>query len=508
MPANQHKPLPPDDVARPWLEMYWDMGLNDKAILEHMQDHIDMNQYGLSYRSIRRLRVRYGLQGTRKQMHTLESIHSTVAQIRSRFPNMGARSMVVHLRQNYGMRVPESMLFQYFHTVEPEEVQRRKAKKFKRKRFWTAGVNDVWCFDQHDKWLRFGLFFHLGFEPCAGRILYVKVWWTNKNPRLITSYYLNAARHINGIPLVTQSDPGSENFGIANCHTEIRHQLDATLHDTLQHRWMRDKANIKAEIVWMVIRRNWSPGFESILDEGFNNGWYDPANPLEKLTFLWVMVPWLQEELDQWVHQFNNSPRRADKNKILPRGIPNLITAKPGKYNTMDFKIGVTPDLLSEMEARWAPPDHAVFQLVPPDFHALASTLYERIGKPLVTSGTAWTVYSAMMEALRNLDELPDLTQALATRDAAEEEELTLLDGLRDLRHGEGAPNADGLCYLGGLENPSMGSVAEGLEEGRDLRLYADLSDFEGEDELQIEGNVAPTGTVDDRLYAEFTELA
>jgi hypothetical protein len=36
--------------------------------------------------------------------------------------------------------------------------------------------------------------------------------------------------------------------------------------------------NILSEIKWSVFRRDWSPGFEDILDAGVNNGWYDVNN--------------------------------------------------------------------------------------------------------------------------------------------------------------------------------------------------------------------------------------
>ena len=90
------------------------------------------------------------------------------------------------------------LLLGYFNIMEPEAVLRRKAKRFKRKRYWAAGLNDVWCFDQHDKWKRFGLYFHQGYEVCGGRILHIKVWWTNRNPRLIAGYYLDDARRAKG----------------------------------------------------------------------------------------------------------------------------------------------------------------------------------------------------------------------------------------------------------------------------------------------------------------------
>ncbi|KAI9070331.1 hypothetical protein FKP32DRAFT_1663038 [Trametes sanguinea] len=494
--ADGQMKIAPEEIVRPWVEIQ---------------------------RSVRRLRERWGLQGTRKQKHTMETIHDAVQEIRKRYPNMGARGMAVHLRQKYEMRVPEKLILEYFRMVEPDSVRRRKGKRFKRKQYWTAGLNDVWCFDQHDKWLRFGLFLHLGFEPCAGRILYIKIWWTNHNPRLITSYYLEAARAIGGVPLVTQSDPGSENFGIANCHTEIRHELDGSLSDTLQHRWMRNKTNIKPEIVWAVLRRGWTPGFEDILDRGRLEGLYDPNEPLEKLVFLWVVVPWLQGELDAWVHQFNTSPRRADKNKVLPQGIPDVITAKPGRYNTLDFKVGVPEDLFNRMTERWAPPDHAVFQLVPPVFNQLISETYARIGSPVVTSDTVWQVYQQLLASIRNMPQVPDMHEELATRSAAEAEEVALLAGLRDLRHGAEAPNVNGMCYLGGLSDPpalggpppAAGSSTmvhsrenDGGMQGLtlasdDLRLFAELTDFEDDRSDEGEGFCGDGGM----LEAEFSDL-
>lgn len=93
-----------------------------------------------------------------------------------------------------------------------------------------------------------------------------------------------------GVPLVTQSDRGRENNGIANMHTTLRHRLDPSLCDTLQHRWCIDKSNIKAEALWSQLRRYFTPGFESTLDYGLINGLYDPNDPLEKykLNFLYT----------------------------------------------------------------------------------------------------------------------------------------------------------------------------------------------------------------------------
>ncbi|KAJ7089167.1 hypothetical protein B0H15DRAFT_780321 [Mycena belliarum] len=57
---------------------------------------------------------------------------------------------------------------------------------------------DILAFDQHDKWKRFGLWLHVGLDPFPGRIAWLKIWWMNRNPKLITSYYINACRLIGG----------------------------------------------------------------------------------------------------------------------------------------------------------------------------------------------------------------------------------------------------------------------------------------------------------------------
>ena len=62
----------------------------------------------------------------------------------------------------------------------------------------------------------------------------------------------------------------------------IRHRLDPSLSDTLQHRWMRKKQNIKSEGNWSVFRRDFTPGFEALFEYGVLNGWYDMNNDLEK----------------------------------------------------------------------------------------------------------------------------------------------------------------------------------------------------------------------------------
>ena len=81
--------------------------------------------------------------------------------------------------------------------------------------------------------------------------------------------------------MVTQSDPGMENFGIANAQTLLQKMHDLTLGGFVQHRWMHTKKNIMPEITWSQLRWRFTPGFEALLDTGVKAGWYDPDNTLQ-----------------------------------------------------------------------------------------------------------------------------------------------------------------------------------------------------------------------------------
>jgi len=126
-------------------------------------------------------------------------------------------------------------------------------------------------------------------------------------------------------------------------HTTLHHQLDPSLQNMLQHRFCVEKKNIKAEIAWSQFRRQFTPGYKNILDRGVNNGLYDPGIPLEKylfsitfqkennihivssLVFCWLAILWLQAEIDKWVECHNATPRRSNKHKSLPQGIPDCF---------------------------------------------------------------------------------------------------------------------------------------------------------------------------------------
>ena len=66
---------------------------------------------------------------------------------------------------------------------------------------------------------------------------------------------------------------------------------------------------------------------------------------IASLVFRWLAIPYLQQELDNYVHLHNNTARRANRRKILPCGIPDLMFKNPSPSGAVDFKVRI--DIIS-----------------------------------------------------------------------------------------------------------------------------------------------------------------
>ncbi|KAG1886720.1 hypothetical protein F4604DRAFT_1571626, partial [Suillus subluteus] len=398
----------PDAIIRPLVEQYVANGYSNQEIISHLQAHQETSNH--SYSNIPSNRASdWGVTSARGQAHTIESIGPAIERIRQRFPKQGSHNMKQTLRQEEHIMVPRlDLILRYMNLHHLDEVQRRKSCRLKHSTFWTAGLHNIWVFDQHNKWCRFQLFLHVGIELFSGRILWLKIWWTNHNPCLICGWYCDMVQSLGAMPLVTQSDLGTENNGIANGHTMLRHLQDPGLARTLQHKFRGDHHNIKPEIFWSQLHHHWTLGFEDILDFGLSAGIYNPDDALERLVFHFVFIPWLQHELNLFADKFNNTKPRFNMHKILPHGRPNDIFDCPEKFDCQDFSVSCQthscPYINSLHRKTYAPSDHPVFLLVPQEFSQQAMAFISELSHTVLTRDNIWDAYSGLLMCFQDIE--------------------------------------------------------------------------------------------------------
>ncbi|KAF8164944.1 hypothetical protein B0H34DRAFT_793384 [Crassisporium funariophilum] len=234
---------------------------------------------------------------------------------------------------------------------------------------------------------------------------------------------------------------------------------------------MRKTTNVKSEGNWSIFRHDFAPGFEQLFDYGVNHGLYDVGDPLEKLVFRWLAIPWLQAEIDSWVIQRNFTAPRRDKNKILPQGMFFL-----------DF-------------SQYAPPDHKVFQLTPPAFATRAAKrYYEAMGRPAIGSTNFWVVYQELLHCFKTTaseqdDEnlLPILEQLEHDTARIAKEEIPMLPGLKPLRLGakvvgDGNDNSDsdGSIYVDMMTDEEEEEESSFNSEEEEESVHAHLTASQG----------------------------
>lgn len=251
--------------------------------------------------------------------------------------------------------------------------------------------------------------------------------------------------------MYTQSDPGSENFGVANMHTLIRQFLDRALLRTIQHKWQRKHQNIKPEILWSGLRRTFTPGFENLFIEGDRQGFYDNWSWLQTYDYFlhellvrrlttngqigismdcYSMVSRPPESVDgafQQVDpprmQIESTSARSTTGSHIPASALAWSTRLKGKRYEVAYSrrlvtnapslplplplyqlpIARDAPILDEVEKRYAPPEDPVFQLVPPIFDTHARDAYRKINGPAaIKVDNFWAVIRRMWAVFNN----------------------------------------------------------------------------------------------------------
>ncbi|KAI6032452.1 hypothetical protein EDC04DRAFT_2922060, partial [Pisolithus marmoratus] len=328
-------PAVPLDQIKPLIRQLWKACLTDQEIVAKIRKHIDMSMYGIGLRKFQQICKQLGLLQTCQQGHTCKSICEVMVEKWIMYPDAGVHEMIRLLFHEEGMSVSRSVMWDYCHTYEPHLLKQCKVNRLQHCHFWVASVNDIWAVDQHDKWLHFGLVLHTGIKPFLGWILWIKVWHSNCNLQLILSYYLATVKEFGYVPMIIQSNPGTENFGIANAQMLLWQMHDSTLEGYVQHWWMHSKKNIMPEIAWSQLRRHFPLGLSHYLIQAwmldgmtlticYSYKYSIPlhphtgSDPVHSMVFHWVFIPWLQVELNNYQDCINNSQKHCNKHKVGP----------------------------------------------------------------------------------------------------------------------------------------------------------------------------------------------
>lgn len=133
------------------------------------------------------------------------------------------------IRQEYLLNVPRNLVHAIMFDLDPEALEARcpTVKKGKTKgRFSTKGTSWVHSMDGHDKLMgyqisTFPLAIYSSINTASRKILWLKIWTGNSDPKRIASWYLEHLYETRTIVSHIRIDKGSETGIMATMHSYL-----------------------------------------------------------------------------------------------------------------------------------------------------------------------------------------------------------------------------------------------------------------------------------------------
>ncbi|XP_027044929.1 uncharacterized protein LOC113672779 [Pocillopora damicornis] len=150
---------------------------------------------------------------------------------------LGYRAMQRKIREQHKLAVPRNLVHDVMGMVDPEGLTRRgNVGQKKRQRgatgtFTSLGPNHTHSGDGHDKLMGFmNSTFPLAVyglqDAFSGYILYLKLWTTNSDPKLIGRWYMDHLYKTKVISKYLRLDKGTETGHMATIHAFLRQEQD------------------------------------------------------------------------------------------------------------------------------------------------------------------------------------------------------------------------------------------------------------------------------------------
>ena len=90
--------------------------------------------------------------------------------------------------------------------LDPQNVDKRRRRRLRRRKYHSLGPNFVWHIDGHDKLKPYGISIHGCIDGYSRRIIWLEVAASNKVPELIAKHYLDALKQMEGKPKTVTAD--------------------------------------------------------------------------------------------------------------------------------------------------------------------------------------------------------------------------------------------------------------------------------------------------------------
>ncbi|XP_028417449.1 uncharacterized protein LOC114541833 [Dendronephthya gigantea] len=329
-----------DNVLQEAMVKYVRQGLQRREILDFLTR--DFPQYTWSlYRSLDRRLRHFSIYFNDDSVTVDEVIQAVQTELKGPGLLLGYRAMHKKIRQEHCLNVTRDQVYDVMNELCPEGLEARggvgEKEQRKKGNFTTKGTNWVHSLDGHDKLMgyqnsTFPLAIYGCLDTASRKLLWLRIWVTNCDPKIIGKWYLEHLYETRIISAILRVDKGTETGVMATMHSFLRrYHGDMDPQDTVIYG--PSTAN-QIERWWKELHQRMEKFFKSQLCWLKDQAHYDPHNNTDRMLLAFIMVPLIQKELDIFREKVWNTHRiRLQKDTVLPDGVPDHIYNFPEQYD-------------------------------------------------------------------------------------------------------------------------------------------------------------------------------
>lgn len=217
------------------MKTYVTQGMQREEMLHFIRR--DFSQYEWNVRTLdRRLRY-FGIYYNDRTVAVEEVKDAVQKKLEGPGKLLGYPAMHKKIRQGYNLNVTRDKVYNVMYELDPEGFEARGGVGAKRQKakghFTSKGSNWVHSFDGHDKLMGFQnstypLAIYGCIDTASRKILWLKIWTTNSDPKVIGRWYLEYLLETRSIAHMIRLDKVKETGIMATLHAFLRGHHDDT----------------------------------------------------------------------------------------------------------------------------------------------------------------------------------------------------------------------------------------------------------------------------------------
>lgn len=268
--------------------------------------------------------------------------------------NLGYRSMWRRLRKKYRMHVKQSTVLKYMRLIDPEGVESRRRRRLKRRKYYVPGSYHLLHIDGHDKLKPYGFAIHGAICGFSRKVVWLKVGTTNNKPEVIAHHYLEHALDVGYIPSIVRYDAGNENPLVGLIQRALRNDHADKFAGKNSYLCGPSTANQRIERYWGEARAAALDYYISFFKTLIHKKILNNKDTMDREYLRFCFGHLIQQDLERIQNEWNSHRLRAQKEKGLPSGIPNVLFSWPERYGAKDCKKKISKTDIQRIKNKFA----------------------------------------------------------------------------------------------------------------------------------------------------------